>query len=72
MYSGNFFEDGASKVQMSEARFITYSLEFRILLERCSQSHYFIGLNEDIFGMDYPTGNFLYISILDRNTQRHA
>lgn len=57
----NFFEDGASKVQMSEARFITYSLEFRILLERCSQSHYFIGLNEDIFGMDYPTGNFLYI-----------
>lgn len=68
----NFFEDGASKVQRSKARFITYSLEFRILLERCSQSHYFIGLNEDIFGMDYPTGNFLYISILDRNTQRHA
>lgn len=67
----NFFEDGASKVQRSEARFITYSLEFRILLERCSQNHYFIGLNEDIFGMDYPTGNFLYISILDRNTQRH-
>lgn len=57
----NFFEDGASKVQRSEARFITYSFEFRILLERCSQSHYFIGLNEDIFGMDYPTGNFLYI-----------
>lgn len=62
IYSGNFFEDGASEVQRSEARFITYSLEFRILLERCSQSHYFIGLNEDIFGMDYPTGNFLYRS----------
>lgn len=55
----NFFEDGASKVQRSKARFITYSLEFRILLERC---HYFIGLNEDIFGKDYLTGNFLYRS----------
>lgn len=42
--------------------FITHSLEFRILLERRSQNHYFIGLNEDIFGMDYPTGNFLYRS----------
>lgn len=59
IYSGNFFEDGASKVQRSEARFITYSLEFRILLER---RHYFIGLNEDIFGKDYLTGNFLYRS----------